>query len=122
MQGVGKLGHNRLMVFDERDISPQIDWSMSGPKKKMAVLPRGHAKTFWSNTEAQNLREFMDIAFSDFGEPANQEPANQDYEDAKELIREVVDGDRWQRFLKSKKQPRRSHHRFGATHRSKRGE
>lgn len=48
-------------------------------------------------------------------------PVNQDYEDAKELIREAVYGDRWHRFLKSKQQPRRSHHRLGERHRSKAG-
>ena len=61
----------------------------------------------------EQFAEFMKIVFPD------PRTVNTDYEDAKDLIRECVYGDRWHQALRNKRTSRREHHRFGRSHRPK---
>ena len=61
------------------DLSPQIKWArLKWGDMSNAILPRGHFKT--------SFADFAKVAFFDLYPPV----VNQDYEDAKDLIREVV--------------------------------
>ena len=84
----------------------QIKWAgLKWGDMSNAILPRGHFKT--------SFADFAKVAFFDLYPPV----VNQDYEDAKDLIRECVYGDRWHQALRNKRTSRREHHRFGRSHR-----
>ena len=85
-----------------QDLSPQLGWIAGRLKQEDPGLD-----------EAQFV-DSMKVVF-----PELRGSANQDYEDAKDLIRECVYGDKWHQALKNKRTSRREHHRLGRSHRPK---